>query len=384
MQTVLLAWELGAGFGHVASLRRVAARLSAHGLRCVAAVKDVASAAALAEDGITVLQAPAWKWGKSSATLGDWLGDAGLADPEKLRELLEAWRRIIDATRPDLVVADYAPAVSLVARGRIPLGIVGNGYCVPPAEMSCFPLLHHIVPPVWREHFLLDTTNSVLADLHLQSLQRLPQLFSGDAVWVHTFPLLDPYARWRTRPAQGPAMRGLPKPPANTASEILVYLSSWPGMQRPFIDALRPFAARVRLFAPGFSGADRERLAAWGMRLEATPFHLEEDLASARLVIHLGSEGTATLSVIAGAPQLVCAIDVEKELTGKALTQAGIGKFIPMYKPKVVLTEEIVATLLADQALAERAREVGETHRAKYRDADPLGEFSAECLKLLT
>ncbi len=383
MKTILLAWELGAGFGHLVNLRRVALRLAAHGFRCIAAVQDVDKAAFLTNDGIAVMQAPAWRPAKSSATLGDRLGDAGLADPQALRQLLEAWRGIIDVTKPDLVISDYAPGANLVARGRIPLALIGNGFTLPPAEMQAFPLLHPVKPPVWQEQFLLDATNSVLADLHLQSLQRLPQLFSGDATWVYTIPLLDPYAQWRERPAQGPVLRGLPRPRADTASEILVYLSSWPGMQRPFIEALRRFAGQVRLFAPAFSSVERERFASWGIRLETTPFHLEEDLASARLAIHLGSEGTASVCVIAGAPQLICAIDVEKELNGKALTQAGVGKFIPMYKSKVVLTEQIVADVLADHALAERAREVGEAHRAKYRDADPLGEFAAECLKLL-
>src|SRR5262249_51401106 len=146
MKTVLLAWELGAGFGHVVSLRNIAASLRPQGFRCVAAVQDVGSAAAIARDGIEVLQAPAWGPAKSSATLGDRLGDSGLADPQALQQLLTAWQRIFDETKPDLVIADYAPAASLVARGRVPLALAGTGYSLPPAEMRTFPLLHRIVP----------------------------------------------------------------------------------------------------------------------------------------------------------------------------------------------------------------------------------------------
>jgi hypothetical protein len=382
MQTVVLAWELGGGFGHVENLRWLAARLSAQGMRCIAAVKNVDRAAALAKDGVAVLQAPAWKRAKSSVTLGDWLGDAGLGDPQALRRLLEAWLRIIDEIKPDLVVCDYAPAASLVARGRIPLALIGNGFTLPPAEMPAFPLLHHICPSVWQERFLLDTANSVLADLHLQPLQRLPQLFSGDVIWVQTLPLLDPYARWRARAAQGPAIDRLPKPCHGDGSEILIYLSSWSGGRQPFLADLRRFATQIRLFAPSLPAAERESYADWGVRLEDKPFNVAEDFASARLVIHLGSGGTAIACVMAGVPQLACAIDVEKELIGKALTRAGIGKFIPLYKPSVTLTEDVVAGLVADRALARRAREVGERHRAEF--ADPSAEFEAECLKLLT
>lgn len=382
MRTILLAWEFGTGFGHVLTLRRIAARLMAQGFRCVAAVKDVGTAAALAEAGVEVLQAPPWKIPRSSATLGDTLGDVGFEDAQELRPRLEAWCRIISRTAPALVIADYAPGACLAARGRVPLALIGNGYTLPPGGMQNFPLLHQISPPVRPEQRLLDVTNSVLHDLRLQPLQRFPQLFSGDAYWVHTFPLLDPYARWRQRPAQGPAIDRLPEPRAADASEILVYLSSWRGLQRSFLHALRPVARQVRLFAAGFTPAETEPFAAMGMRLQAQPFDLAKDFAGARLVVHLGSEGTASGCVMAGVPQLACAVDVEKELIGKALAQAGIGKFILNYDPAVTLTEDAVQSLLADQAMAERARVIGEAHRAQYRNADPLSEFELACLKL--
>ena len=44
MPTILLAWELGGGFGHVVILRRIAARLKVHGFRFVAAVMDLGAA----------------------------------------------------------------------------------------------------------------------------------------------------------------------------------------------------------------------------------------------------------------------------------------------------------------------------------------------------
>jgi hypothetical protein len=384
MRSVLLAWEFGAGFGHILTLRRIAARLTVRGFRCVAAVKDVSRASALADAGVEVLQAPAWKVPHSSATLGDTLGDAGFADPQELRPRIEAWRRILSHAAPALVIADYAPGACLAARGRVPLALIGNGYTLPPGSMQTFPLLHQVSPPVRPEQQLLDVTNSVLHDLQLRPLQRFPELFSGDAIGVHTLPLLDPYAQWRDRPAQGLPLDRLPKARREDASEILVYLSSWPGPQRPFVEALRPFATDVRLFAPGFSSAERERFAAWGMRLEAAPFDLTEDLASARLVIHLGSEGISGSCVMAGTPQLACAVDVEKELIGKALAQAGIGKFILNYDPAVTLTEDAVRSLLADEDMAARARAIGEAHRAQYHGADPLTEFEMACLKLVS
>jgi hypothetical protein len=361
MRSVLLAWELGAGFGHALALRQIAVRLMQRGFRCIAAVKDIGAAAPLSEAGIEVLQAPLWKAAQSSATLGDALGDAGLADAQSLRQLIEAWRHIIDKTAPDVVVADYAPGACLAARGRIPLALIGNGFTLPPADMQNFPLLHQISAPVWPEQTLLDAVNSVLVDLQLQPLQRLPQLFAGDVAWVYSFPLLDPYASSRTPPAQGPQIGHLPEPRAAGAAEILVYLS-----------------------AAGLSHEEQAHLSAMGMRLESKPFDMRRDLAAARLMIHLGSGGTANSCLLAGVPQLVCAVDVEKELIGKALVTAGIGTFLPVYDPAVALTENAVGTLLMDGAMAEQAAAVGAAHRDRYRNADPLSEFETACVELLS
>ena len=383
MRSVLLAWELGSGFGHVFSLRRIAARLVARGFRCVAAVRDIGAAAPLAEAGIEVIQAPLWKASRSSATLGDLLGDAGLADLEVLRTLLDGWRRIIDQTRPSLVIADYAPAAGLAARGRVPLALVGNGFTLPPEQMPTFTLLHDITPPRWLEEYLLAVTNSVLFDMQLQPLQRLPELFSSDVAWVGTFPMLDPYAAWRRQPAEGPPMARWPMPRTSSASEILVYLSSWRGAQPSFLEAFRSFAPAVRLFGTGLSAAARETCEKIGIRLESEPFNLERDLANAALLVHLGSEGTAHAGIAAGVPQLVCATDVEKELNGKALTKAGVGKFIPIYDPAVALNKEMITTLLADAGAAERARQIAAAHHAQYAQADQLTDFEAACMRLL-
>jgi len=380
MRRILLAWELGGGFGHVAILRRIAARLKAHGFRFVAAVKDLGTAAALADDGIELVQAPRWKASQSSATMGDTLADVGFGDPQVMRPRLEAWRAIIDRYRPALVISDYAPGANLIARGRVPLAVIGNGFTLPPSEMAFFPPLHQNSPPVWREGQILESINSVTSDLGLVRLQWLPELFEGDVKWVYTFPLLDPYAAWRHQPAQGPIVEE-PEPRVADPTEILIYLS-WPSMRRPLFQGLRPFAKDIRVFAPALPSHELAAAAELGMRVETQPFRLRHDLARARHVIHLGSGGTATACLWAGVPQLACAIDIEKELNGRALARAGVGKLIPIYDSDIELTEDIFAEALADEITAERAEELGEQLRAQYQGADPFAEFEAACLAL--
>jgi UDP:flavonoid glycosyltransferase YjiC (YdhE family) len=392
MRTVLLAWELGSGFGHVVRLRRLAARLARRGFRAVAAVSNVQFASDLAASGVEIFQAPMWpvvfhndarRATHSSATLGDMLADAGLTDEQDVRMLIGTWDRLLALVAPDLVIADYAPAASLAARGRIPLALVGTGFTLPPPEMERFPVLHYMNPPVWPEQQLVETINSALRSLRLQPLERLPQMFSGDVRWVQTFPLLDPYSSWRERPAEGPMFDRLPAARRFDAREILVYISSWLPPRAPILEALGAMAERVRVYAPGLPAGELQRLAGFGMRIETTPFRLAEELASARLFIHLGGAGVSSEALVAGVPQLVLSIDIEKELTGAAIERAGIGRLLKIYDPAVSISGDMLESMLNDETMIEQAREVGHFHRLMIQHADPLSDFETNCMKLM-
>src|SRR5262249_12877698 len=99
---------------------------------------------------------------------------AGLADADALQMLLAAWDRLFALVKPDVVVADYAPAATLAARTRLPVILVGTGFTVPPAELYHFPLLHRAAPPAWRAGALVATVNAALRRSRLPVLDRLP------------------------------------------------------------------------------------------------------------------------------------------------------------------------------------------------------------------
>ena len=213
LKTVLFAWELGAGAGHLMNLRRLAACLLPHGVRVIAGICNTAAAAAL--DGVfsEIHQVPSWpgtslnkqqRSAHSSATMNDILVGAGLANTAATTSMLEAWDKLLRATRPDLVIAEYAPAAVLAAQRRVPLMLFGSGFTLPPESMLRFPLLHRMAPPVFSEEETLAAVNAAKAAFKWPLLDRLPQIFSGDAYFVGTFALLDPYRNERIVPAIGP------------------------------------------------------------------------------------------------------------------------------------------------------------------------------------
>lgn len=392
MKAVLFAWELGGGFGHIAAMRRYAARLAAHGVRMVAAVRNPGMARVLADLGVDVLQPPPWPEASftrtqyaatSSATLGDSLASAGLADAEALNELLAQWSKIFQSVKPDLVVADYAPAAALVARGRVPLMLVGNGYTVPPAGMTHFPLLHRTQEPIWDEMRLLTILNKAARDYGLATLERLPQLFSADDYLVETFPLLDPYDLQRTSAVDGAAFDKAPMARRDNADEILVYLAPGYAIRRDIVRALVPVTNKIRIHAPDLSFIQRQRLKLAGATLHRERLDLADALASAKLVVHFGGSGLAAHALVAGVPQLIFSAHIEQELNGLALQRAGVGTLVPSHDPDVRIPSSIVSSTVNDRMLASRAAESGEIHRAMLHDVNPLAAFEERSLKLL-
>jgi UDP:flavonoid glycosyltransferase YjiC (YdhE family) len=392
LKTVLLAWELGRGLGHLFTIRRIAARLKAHGLRTVAVVSDLASTGVLQGSCDDVVQAPAWPLGRqsaahraarSSATLNDILSSAGLADTAAVRALLVAWDDIFTRLQPQLVVADFAPIAALAARGRIPLMQVGNGYTLPPDEMSRFPPLHRKAPPQWNEEATLAAVNHAAKSLGRTALERLPQLFSGDACLVQTFALLDPYDIQRVKPVNGPLIDLPPIGRSTGAATIFVYLSADYSVPDSFPGALADFAASVRIHAPAMSAGQLRELARRGAHIDNEPVPLWDVLASARLVVHSGGSGVAAETLAAGVPQIILSSQIEQTLNGQALQGAGVGTLVEAYDPSSHVSSALIAALYADETLAARAAEVGRWHREYLSDKDPVLECERVSLALL-
>lgn len=391
MKTVLFAWEHGGGLGHIANLRRFAGLLKRHQVRPVFVLKDP-KAARLLDTDAEIIQAPPWPLVasgengsfRSTATMHDQLVSAGLTDEHGLRSLLQAWDSILQTIAPDLVVADYAPAASMMSRGRIPLVVVGNGYTAPPGEMKRFPLLHRMYPPRWSEEETLGTINRMLQSLSQPRLERLPQMYSGDSQIVLTFPVLDPYDLQRSGPLAGPVFDSPPLEAREDADSIFVYLSRGVLSAMPFdiVPPLLPFAGRLIISAPDISSELSDDLLRRGARVYAQHLPLSETLASARLAVHFGGGGLAAHAVAAGIPQLIVATHIEQLLNGLQLEKACLGKVIDSFEPQVAIARSMDA-ILADHGLRQRAAQAGREHREMLKTMKPLETFEAAALKLL-
>lgn len=119
MARVLIAWELGEAFGHLARCLWLAHGLIACGHGVTLALNGVRL-----PGGQAVLSAPvtphAGAGSRAPVNYADVLRVSGFADVGGVAARLNAWQGLISLVRPNVLVSDHAPRVPLAG---VPLGM---------------------------------------------------------------------------------------------------------------------------------------------------------------------------------------------------------------------------------------------------------------------
>src|SRR5207249_4799317 len=117
----------------------------------------------------------------------------GFGAVEDLLPLVRGWDRLIEQVQPELVVCDHSPTLVLSAYRRLPTVLVGNGFTLPPADQSTFPLLLPGRALLQSEDQLLGVVQEVQRIRGQPAPGGLPGLFAAAERFVTVFPELDPY-----------------------------------------------------------------------------------------------------------------------------------------------------------------------------------------------
>ena len=361
MRSVLIAWELGAGLGHLARLAPIAAACLEAGCRVHLALPAGAPLAWLRArlpatwpghlTASAVSRLPAAGPIVPTHTLADVLALLGFAEPAAVAEAARGWSRLLAKLKPDLVIADFAPLAALVARGRVPILMVGNGYTVPPAGDRLPPIAPWVAdaPPESRanEERVLGAFGSAARSIGSAPLGNVAALFHGDATHVCTLPQLDPYRPHRRGGCRFPYTVEPPSEPQAWASRppaAFVYLPP----RHPSLAAALAALARAGLTATVYAGPSATGPAAQSPH--ATP-SLADLLPRVRLVVHHAGLGTAHAALLAGTPQLLLPRRLEHRVTAHALWEMGVAA-APVGEEGV---PEAIAAALRDDGPARHA-----------------------------
>lgn len=362
MARILLGWELGANRGHAVRLAALARMLRAEGHEIVLAVRRLDVVHAQIPD-VPIWQAPVsprMQAGSAAhghgvpAGMADILARLGLDDALIVRVMIEGWRRLFSAIRPDLVLGEYAPFLLLAARGLLPSVSVGTGFGSPPATMESFPALLPNATGI-DQAALLATVNAGLADAGDAPLSALPALFAADRPVVATFAELDPYSDWRAGPLALPDSID-PAVTVGTGEEVFVYLPENVPAETMLWSGLALSGLKVRVHVALASQNLRDAVAGHGLIVEPHPLPFAEIAGRARLLVSHGGHGFIAAGLAAGLPHVVCHHDLEKLANGLAVARAGLGGHVSLASIQPRPFAESLVRIHGDEAMMARAK----------------------------
>lgn len=379
MAHVLMGWEMGANRGHAVEMAALARALQADGHRVSFAVRrlDVMRAQNVADAAIW--QGPVSPrmlsgGGKTSGPvlgMADILARLGMDDPGIVSGMVEAWRHLLGAIAPDVVIADYAPFLLLASRGRLPSISMGTGFSTPPSGMDRLPALIDGGKGT-DQSALLASVNAGLTMIGEPGVAALPAVFAADRQFAITFAELDPYAARRQAPLIRPEQARDP-PSTGSGDEVFVYMQEFVQPEAPLWPALAASGLKVRVYVASGSPEIRAAVARHGLISEPEPVPFARIAERSRLLVSHGGHGFVCAGLAAGLPQVVCHYDLEKLGHGLAMAKAQVGGHVQLAAIKTEPFAQSLLQIYRDGGFATRAgalaAELRDREGAYFHDA---------------
>jgi len=388
MGTVLFAWELGGGLGHVGPMKVLAEQLIRWGHQCVFAVKDVISARTVLGNLGPIVQAPQLRrirdadlaFGAGSFT--DILAIRGFGEPAILGAAVDAWSDLFDLVRPDLLVADFSPTAVLAAYARLPIVVVGYGFYVPPDHLAKFPVFRDDVPPVLGENTVLASVQNVLGERARGAPKTLPSSFRAQYTHIYSLPSLDQYGDFRLTPGFGP-IEEMPEPtPLPQDHRVFAYLAPDYPRISDVVVALGELGCPVEAFFRGGEPYISRFAARRGLTVHAKAPALSEILPRSSIVVSHGGGGIAHAAMLGARPQLLLARHAEGHGTAIMLARRGVARRLNTDHGPQAVRESVKAALM-NPALSAAAHEAAIAARAVYFPRSRLEGLIEACNELV-
>jgi UDP:flavonoid glycosyltransferase YjiC (YdhE family) len=396
MSTIVLAWELGAGYGHLGRLLPVAAALVRRGHRPIFIVRDLFRAqTVLGGRGFTILQAPVWL-GPTPDDLdrvpsyAGTLLQQGYHRSVALAGLLSAWRRLLAWLQPDLVLIDHAPTAALAARSLgLTAALIGVGYGSPPRTTPLPAFDSRLGVSAERllaaEANILQVINATLEPLGAAPLGRLAELLDMAEDFLCSFAELDHFGPRADRHYWGPLETsfgtGRPTWPAGEGSRVFAFLDAGYAGFAALAAALRRLGLPTLAYARDLPSARAAELGGASLQFTDQPVDLAWALGQCDLAVSAASHGATAAALLAGRPLLLLPHQGEQAMIARRVAALGASLAIDVAaEPKADFAAPI-RRLVDEPEFAARARQFAADHAA-FDAAAAAEAVAARCEEL--
>lgn len=389
--SVLFAWELGAGIGHIAPILPLAENLIARGHRVTVAARELDSARRLFQSlPVRLVAAP---FGGVAAddrirpprSYTHILHNTGYARADKLLEIAGAWRAVIREVGPDLVVCDHSPTAMLASRAEaIPVVATGTGFCCPP-DSTPMPDFRPWMPDAAEQLYndeqrVLANVNRVMQAWNQSPYEQLSHVLHRDSRhFLATFSELDHYPDRAPAEYWGTwtlATDNAPEWP-DTASRrrAVAYLRPTPNVTE-LLSLLSYFGVSTLVHCPGMSEAAKLRLSGPNLTFVEQPMDLPTLVRRSDFAVLYASHGSTSACLLAGKPILQVPFTLEQTMTAAAVERLGAGIRADMTRP--LSLSETIARFLDSDGYATAAQQFSQ----RYQDFDAKSQSHAVASEL--
>ncbi|MCY2950959.1 MAG: hypothetical protein NTU53_03165 [Planctomycetota bacterium] len=395
MGTVLFAWQLGGGLGHLLRMLPLAEGLVKEGHRVFMAFRDLGRAGEIyGQAGVRFLQAPFRSRGRLffPRTMGfaHLLANVGFWDRRELFGLASAWRNLYRLIRPDLIVFDHSPVALLAARGMAARrALIGTGFFCPP-DVCPLPVISSRVDAevetaklIADEEQMVGGVNWVLEHWQEGAIERLGQLYGEvDERFLTTFPELDHYGERKDARYWGPVMGcggKVPEWPGGRGTKrIYAYLKAFTGLEE-LLECLNDRGDATLVLSDGIGRRIQERYASDTLRFANERLDMARVGQECDVAILNANHATAAGLLLAGRPMLNIPLQVEQQLLGQAVSRIGAGEMVgPKGKGRTRI-EEVLEQLLWGESHMLAARRFLERHRSFDRERQTSDMLERAC-----
>lgn len=390
MARVLMAWELGANYGHLAHQMPVASLLRDAGHEVLFAVRDTSVAAeVLAPAQLRHVQAPRClrpvRLVSPIVNYAELLLGEGYGMPSVLLGQLAAWLNLMRLHGTDLVLADHSPTAILAARiAQVPVIAFGSGFSIPPDQAPLPSLRPWLKVPDARharsEAAVVAAINTALRQLGGRcELARLSDAYAVEARLLATFAQLDHYGERRGGEYTGPIFGGVPARRVDwertAGRRILAYLrNGTPGLGA-LMKALATSDAEVICAVPAISPSQAGRASTRQVRVIPGAVDLDHLLADADLTICTAGVSTTSQSMLSGVPLLLLPNNADQALLSMRARDVGVALVAGRQRDEAYFRGALEA-LCGNPAYRESARKFASAH-AGYRPGDAVARVAA-------
>jgi hypothetical protein len=392
---ILMAWELGGGFGHISRIAALAKGFLAEGHRVSLCLSDLSRAYDFVGHlPVGLYQTPLWlprlQTNREPVCFSEILLRKGYGRVGGLLALTRAWQGLFNSLSADLLAFDYAPTAFLATRDwPLPKIVISSGFgeSAPGTPDRC---LRPWIPNAqeWTqdgEKQVVGVVNQLLKQRGATPVRYVADLFQTDHSFLFMLPELDLQENRRRatflRPPSDPGCMEPALWPAGAGKRVYAYLKPTSRQCLAVMQSIANLPCTGVIVCSGLAKQQAMRFARPGLNIYLEPRDITMVQGTADVVVCHAGKNTISEALLAGKPLLLIPEQLEQFHNALQIEQRQAGICVRSGADQIKIQQDL-ERLMTEPGFAAASRGIAENN-ADLNQLDPVATIIDHCERLL-